>query len=119
MKIILLFFSFTVGVNLFGQSFQDETSVIAYMEGKQFYNSDIGLNIAYGYISDYNTYGIKVKNKNGVEFYFINVKIDSYGSYADLYGMSATDGSNFGFRLFKGKLVVGYGEAEASTFYLK
>ena len=119
MKIILLFFSLTIGLNLFSQSFQEESSVISYMDGKQFYNSENGLNIGYGYISDYNTYGIKVKNKNGAEFYFINVTIDTYGSYADLYGMSATDGSNFGFRLFKGKLVVGYGEAEASTFYVK
>ena len=104
-----------------GQTFDEESDVISYMDGKSFYNSDNGLTIEYGYISDYNTYGIKVRNKEGGRFYFINVEITtSYdGSYADLYGMSAETGSNFGFRLFKGRLVVGYGEAEAQTFYLK
>jgi len=89
------------------------------MDGKQFSNVENGLSIGYGYISDYNTYGIKIKNKNGVEFYFINVTIETFGTYADLYGMSAVDGSNFGFRLFKGKLIVGYGEPGASSYYLK
>ena len=103
------------------QSFEEESDVISYMDGKSFYNSDNGLTIEYGYISDYNTYGIKVRNKEGGRFYFINVEITtSYdGSYADLYGMSAETGTNFGFRLFKGRLVVGYGEAEAQTFYQK
>lgn len=119
MKYTLLLTAFVLVQNLFAQSFTDESSVISYMDDKEFYNSDNGLVIGYGYISDYNTYGIKVRNKNGAEFFFINVNIDTYGGYADLYGMSATDGSNFGFRLFKGKLIVGYGEPESSTFYLK
>lgn len=119
MKITLLVSALFLIQSLYAQSFSDESSVISYMDDKEFYNSENGLVIGYGYISDYNTYGIKVRNKNGAEFFFINVSIDAYGGYADLYGMSATDGSNFGFRLFKGKLVVGYGEPEASTYYLK
>ncbi len=100
-------------------SFDDESNVISYMDGKSFYNSGNGLTIKYGYISSYNTYGIIVTNKNAATFYFINVDITTYGSFADLYGMSADDGSNFGFRLFKGRLVVGYGEPNESTFYLR
>ena len=89
------------------------------MDGKTFFNSDNGLEIEYGYISSYNTYGIKVLNKNGSRFYFINVNITCYGSSADLFGMSAEDGGNFGFRLYKNKLVVGKGESGEQTFYLK
>jgi hypothetical protein len=33
--------------------------------------------------------------------------------------MSAENGSNFGFRLYNGKLIVGRGEAGETTFYLK
>lgn len=114
---LLLLFNF----KSFAQSelFSDDGEVISYMEGKTFVNSENGLEISYGYISSYNTYGIHVRNKNGAKFYFINVEITAYGSSADLYGMSAEDGSNFGFRLFQGKLVVGYGEPNQSTFYLK
>jgi hypothetical protein len=114
---ILLFSSLSIGA----QTFSEESNVVSYMDGKSFYNSDNGLTIEYGYISSYNTYGIKVTNKYGERFYFINVKITtSYdGSYADLYGMSAETGSNFGFRLYNGKLIVGYGESGAQTFYSK
>lgn len=112
-----LLFSF-VTVNA-QSSFDDESNVISYMDGKSFYNSENGLSIEYGYISSYNTYGIIVKNKNGGKFYFINVEITTYGSFADLYGMSAESGSNFGFRLFNGKLIVGYGEPGESKYYLK
>lgn len=100
-------------------SFDEEMDVRAYMEGKTFYNSENGLEIEYGYISSYNTYGIKIKNKHEERFYFINVEITAYGRYADLYGMSPETGSNFGFRLFNGKLVVGYGESGAQNFYEK
>jgi hypothetical protein len=99
--------------------FNEESNVISYMDGKSFYSSDNGLTIEYGYIPSYNTYGIKVKNKDGGKFYFINVKITTYGSFADLYGMSAENGSNFGFRLYSGKLVVGRGEPGEQTFYLQ
>ena len=99
--------------------FEEESNVISYMDGKYFYNSDNGLTISYGYISSFNTYGIKVSNKAGSTFYFINVNIDTYGSFADLYGMSPSDGSNFGFRLYCGKLIVGRGEEGETTFYLK
>ncbi len=99
--------------------FTDESRVITYMDGKTFYNSENGLEVEYGYISSYNTYGIKVKNKNGNKFYFINVAITTYGSFADLEGMSSEDGNNFGFRLYKGKLIVGKGQSGEQTFYLK
>jgi hypothetical protein len=124
MKSLLFFFALLVSFNIgYAQSsgFESDSDVISYMDGKSFYNSESGLTIEYGYISSYNTYGIKVSNKHGERFYFINVEITiSYdGRYADLYGMSAESGSNFGFRLFKGKLVVGYGESGAQTFYQK
>ena len=99
--------------------FNEESDVISYMDGKSFYNSGNGLTIQYGYISSYNTYGIKVRNKDGGNFYFINVEITTYGAFADLYGMSAADGSNFGFRLYKGKLIVGRGEPGESSYYLQ
>jgi hypothetical protein len=77
--------------------FNDESRVISYLEGKKFYNLDSGLEIEYGYISAYNTYGIKVVNKNGAKFNFINVEFTPYGYFADLYGMSLDDGSTFGY----------------------
>jgi len=120
MLFLLFFLSISHYSNAQSISFEEETDVISYMDGKRFYNESSGLEIEYGYISSYNTYGIKVKNNSGERFYFINVEITTYdGSYADLYGMSAETGSNFGFRLFKGKLVVGYGESGAQTFYEK
>lgn len=92
---------------------------MSYMEGKTFYNSDIELEIEYGYISPFNTYGITVKNQEGSKFYFINVDIQSYGSFADLYGMSTEDGKDFGFRLYKDRLIVDRGNPGAYTFYLR
>jgi hypothetical protein len=123
MKTLLMLVSFLLfwmGA-IFAQSepFTEDSEVISYMEGKKFYNGDNGLEISYGYISEYNTYGIHVVNKNGAKFYFINVQIRPYGNSADLYGMSAEDGSNFGFRLFRGKLVVGYGESGQTSYFLK
>ncbi len=99
--------------------FESDMDVISYMDGRTFYNSSSGLEIGYGYISMMNTYGIKIKNKHDAEFSFINCEITCYGRYADIYGMSPETGSNFGFRLFNGKLVVGYGEPEASTYLEK
>ena len=110
---------FTNGINAQTVYFESDVDVINYMDGKVFYDSNSGLNVEYGYISSYNTYGIKVTNKNDAIFHFINVGIDTYGSSADLFGMSPTTGDNFGFRLFRGKLVVGYDEPEEATFYLK
>jgi hypothetical protein len=123
MKTLLLLFPLLLLISKasFAQSepFTDESEVISYMDSKTFYNSDNGLEISYGYISIYNTYGIKVLNMNGAKFYFINVEISAYGNSADLFGMSPDDGSNFGFRLFKGKLIVGYGEEGQSSYFLK
>ena len=116
---LITFLSITLISNAQSLSFDEELDVIGYMEGKSFYNSETGLEIEYGYISSYNTIGIKVKNKYGEKFYYINVEISAYGRYADLYGMSPETGANFGFRLFNGKLVVGYGQDGAQTFYEK
>ena len=99
--------------------FTEESDAITYMDGKTFQNNENGLEIQYGYISSYNTYGIKVSNKNGAKFFYINCSIDTNGSYADIFGMSAEDGTNFGFRLYKSKLIVGRGETGEVTFYLK
>lgn len=98
--------------------FNNEGEVTRYMDGKTFKNSENGMTIEYGYISTYNTYGIKVKNQYGNRFYFINVKISCYGRFADLYGMSTDNGSNFGFRLYRDRLIVGKGEPGEQTFYL-
>ncbi|MFM7666944.1 MAG: hypothetical protein ACKO7D_01990 [Bacteroidota bacterium] len=120
MRLLAVSFFLVVNSFLFSQSvyFESDVDVITYMDNKVFHDSSSGLNVEYGYISAYNTYGIKVTNKNDAVFYFINVSIDTYGSSADLYGMSPTTGDNFGFRLFKGKLIVGYGEDEPINFYL-
>lgn len=99
--------------------FNDEANVISFMDGKTFSNSSNGLDIQYGYISSFNTYGIKVTNKYGDKYYYINCDIDTYGTYADIYGMSPNDRSNFGFRLYKAKLIVGRGELNEVVFYLK
>ena len=99
--------------------FKTEPDVITYMDGKTYFNSSSGLEISYGYVSNMNTYGIRIKNKNDAEFAFINCEITCYGRYADIYGMSPESGSNFGFRLFDGKIVIGYGEPEASTYFEK
>jgi len=98
-------------------TFSETGDVVSYMDTKSFSNDEIGMTISYGYISRYNTYGIIVVNKFDITFYYINVSVDANGSFADLYGMSPEDGSNFGFRLFKGRLVVGYGEEGSITFY--
>jgi hypothetical protein len=121
-KTLLFFISvFSATSTIGAQSglFRDESSVISYMEGKRFYNSANGLEVEYGYVSSYNTNCITVKNASGSRFYFINVSISAYGSFADLYGINVDDGGNFGFRLYQGKLVVGRGESGEQTFYLR
>lgn len=92
--------------------------VIQYMNGKTFVNNEIGVKLAYGYISTANTYGITVTNKKGASFYYINCNVVPRGYYCDINGMSPENGENFGFRAFKDKLVVGYGQSQSSTFYL-
>lgn len=117
-SLFILFFLFTklsVGQNLF----LNESGVITFLDGKSFYNNDNGLRIEYGYISHFNTFGITVTNKNDIQFFYINCSIDTYGSYADIFGMSAEDGTNFGFRLYKSKLIVGRGEPGEIVFNLE
>lgn len=101
-------------------TFSDMTDVIKFMENKTYYNSDMNTELEFGYISSYNTYGIKLKsNKSGRTMYFTNCDIEVYGSFADVSGTSTSDGSNFKFRLYKTKIVVGVGEQRQATFYLK
>lgn len=119
-KYFLSFLIIMMTIGLSAQTtFKTETDVMAYMDGKTYYNSTSGLEISYGYVSDMNTYGIRVKNKHDAEFAFINCEITCFGKYADIYGMSPETGGNFGFRLFDGKIIIGYGEPEASTYYEK
>ena len=99
--------------------FESESDVISYMAGKVFYDNGSGMNIKYGYISSYGTYGIKITNKNNAEYYFINVNINAYGNSADLEGISPTSGDSYSFRLFSGYLIVGYGESQTRTYHLK
>ncbi len=98
--------------------FNSKTDVIKYMENKTFVNYEMGLKISYGYISNANTYGITVKNKNGSAFYYINCSLKPYGYYCDIFGISPDNGENFGFRVFKDRLVVGYGQPQCQTFLL-
>lgn len=116
LKAILLFVV-TLNATLCLSQFESTSDVVAYSDGKTYYSSSSGLEISYTYISRFNTYGIKLKNKHGVEFFYINCEISCYGRYADIYGMSPEDGSNFGYRLFDGKIIIGYGEPGASTYY--
>ena len=115
--LITLFFTFQLKAQT--TLFNSESDVVSFMDGKTFHNESNGMDIEYSYISSFNTYGIKVINKNGVKFYFINVDITTYGAFADLYGTSTSDGSNFGFRLYKNKLIVGRGEPGEQTFELQ
>lgn len=96
------------------------TDVIRFMENKTYYNSETDVELDFGYISSYNTYGIKLKsNKSGRTMYFINCDIEAYGSFADVSGTSTSDDSNFKFRLYKNRVVIGIGEQRQTTFYLK
>jgi hypothetical protein len=115
----LLFVLISVGFTNAQTLFEDESNVISYMDQKTFQNVDNGLEVSYGYISIYNTYGIKVRNKSGSVFYFINCSVDAYGNFADIFGMSPEDGSNFGFRVYSNKLIVGRGEEGETVFNLK
>jgi hypothetical protein len=117
LAILLTFLSLPLHQCFAQSSFEEYSDVVTYMDSKSFSNSEMGLEISFEYISEYNTYGIVVLNKFDVKFYYINVNVNLYGSFADLYGMNPEDGSNFGFRLFKEKLIVGYGEEREVTFY--
>ena len=97
--------------------YNSDTEVIKYLDGKTFADGS-GMTISYGYISSINTYGITITNKQGNKFIYFNCDIKPRGRYCDIYGISTTNGENFGFRAFKDRLVVGYGEAQSRTFYL-
>ncbi len=120
-KALLIIAIMSAGIVAAAQSpFPDMAAVIKFMEDKTFYNADMDIELEFGLISSYNTYGIKLKSKkSGNTMYFINCDIKTYGSFADISGMSPTDGSNFKFRLYKTMIVVGVGEQKQSTFYLK
>ena len=98
--------------------YTSDADVIQYLDGKTFSNDDTGMKISYGYISNANTYGITITNNKGAIFYYINCNIEPHGSWCDIYGMSPENGESFGFRVFRDRLVVGYGKAQSRTFYL-
>jgi hypothetical protein len=101
-------------------TFSDMTDVITFMENRTYYNSETDIELEFGYISSYNTYGIKLKSiKNSRTIYFINCDVNCFGAFADISGTNESDGSNFKFRLYKNKIVVGIGEQRQTTFYLK
>lgn len=116
--ILSMLFSFAL-VNAQSSVFDTESGVVNFMNSKVFYNTDNGLQIQYTYTSMYNTYAIKVTNKNGVNFFYVNCDITPYGDFADIFGMSPENGSNFGFRVYKNRLIVGRGKANESIYYLK
>ena len=102
-------------------SFNEKSDVISYMEGKSF-DDGTGLTIEYGYISSLNTYGIIITNIHNTRFHYIDVDINTYGSFADLTGLSVNELSNgqgFSLRLYKDRLIVGSGELSEVIFYLK
>ena len=114
-KILIISCLFCFKLSAQNKSFQSEDDVRIYMQDKWFSNPN-GLKIKYGYISELNTYGISIKNKHDNTSYFINVNIQTMGSYAILSGMSTEDGSNFKLRLYRDKIIVGYGEPGELTF---
>ncbi len=116
--ITALFFS--IGLANAQTTFPNETNVMTFMKDKTFINSELGVELQYGYISEYNTYGITLKGiKSGSKLYYFNCDIKAYGSFANISGISVTDGSIFRFRLYKNKIIVGSGEEKQATFYLK
>ena len=101
-------------------SFSNDADVITYMKDKTFINSDIGVELQYGYTSENNAYGITLKGiKSGNKLFYFNCTIKAYGSFADISGINVTDGSIFQFRLYKNKIIVGIGEEKQAIFYLK
>jgi len=119
LKTLMLVLTFGTFTGVKGQSFRTDAEVQQYMEGKTYYNSELKIRLQYGYISSYNTYGIMSVNQYGDKYFFINVDISPYGSFADLFGMSPSDGRDFGFRLYGNKLVVGRGESREYVFFLE
>jgi hypothetical protein len=110
----------SIGITNAQTTFSEDTDVIAFMKDKTFVNYDLGIELEYGYISQFNTYGITLKNtKNGNKQYYFNCDIKAYGSFADISGMSVTDNSNFRFRLYKNRIIVGVGEEKQVIFYRK
>jgi hypothetical protein len=101
-------------------TFSNMPDVIKFMENKTFYNSDLDIELEFGYISAYNTYGIKLKsNNNGNTSYFINCDVKAYTKYADISGLNPNSGENFKFRLYDTKVIVGVGEQRQYIFYTK
>jgi len=101
-------------------TFSDDTDVIKFMLDKTYQNADLDLEIKFGVIPLGGAIGITVQStRNGSVLYFINCDIYAYGSFADVTGTNPEDDSKFKFRLFSNRLIVGAGEQEQVTFYLK
>jgi hypothetical protein len=116
-KIIFLYLILFSGLSVKAQAKLNSTSdVINFMENKTYYNSELNISLEFEYVSNYNTYGIILKSiRSGQKNYYINCDINSYGSFADVAGISPNDGSDFKFRLYTNRIVVGIGERKQYT----
>jgi hypothetical protein len=90
LAILSLFLS---AASLKAQSFNENSDVIAYMDGRAFYNSENGLNIELQYLPTYNTYGLVLTNGHDNTTYLINVKVSCYGAFADISAERIDDGA--------------------------
>lgn len=116
LKILLLFIFFST--KLYSQTtLRDITDVISFMENKTFYSSEKNLDIKFGFIDSYGTYGISLKSYiSGREMKFINIQVDGRGSFADVSGINPNDGSKFTIRIYNSNKVV-VGDAYNSNVY--
>lgn len=116
LKILLLLIFFST--KLYSQTtLRDITDVISFMENKTFYSSEKNLDIKFGFINSYGTYGITLKSYvSGREMKFINIQVDGRGGFADVSGINPNDGNNFTIRIYNSNKVI-VGDAYNSTVY--
>ncbi len=119
LKILLLFIFFST--KLYSQTtLRDITDVISFMENKTFYSSEKNLDIKFGFIDSYGTYGISLKSYiSGREMKFINIQVDGRGSFADVTGSNPIDGNNFTIRIYNSNKVVVGDSYNSNVYYLK
>ena len=95
-KLILLSMLCVFSLSISAQvNVNSERSVLDYLSKNKFSTTELGakVNLSYGYISSYNTYGIILSNSQGSN-YFINVNVRSGYGYAEATGMN-TQGQDF------------------------
>ena len=122
MKKILFIALFNIGflpkVTL-AQYFNNDSDALTYIENKTSHNPDNGMSIELQYLSAYNTYALVTTNRFGNSFNFNNTEVATYSSNADLSAMRLDDGATIQLRHYKRKLMLGAGEADEQTYYLK